>query len=334
MKRRQISIGFACFLTLLLHTTGFAAVPDTLVPGGAAIALQLDTDGVYITEFSEQAPAKAAGLKIGDRISEINGTPIQSAADIAPVVNRAAGARVTVEVRRNSRTARFSVQPRSLGGEWRLGLYVKDSVAGIGTLTYYDPSSGSFGALGHAVNSSSGTPVSIRGGRVLPVQITEIRRGEKGQPGALGGSCAEDAEALGSISENLPQGVFGALAQPLSTQESLPVAQLSEVQTGPASILCTVRDGPPQRYEVEITKVQPNADGLRTLQLRVIDPALLALTGGIVQGISGAPILQNGRLVGAVTHVLVDAPERGYGIFIGSMLEAAEQAAPAPVLAA
>ena len=325
MKRLWYRLGIFWIVALMLQGACSAAIPTELVPGGAAIGLRLQTDGVYITEFAEHAPAKAAGLKIGDRIAEIDGIEVSAAADLEPLINRANGNRVTVQVQRGERLAAFSVQPQRVGEQWRLGLYVKDSVAGIGTLTYYDPESERFGALGHAVNGKQSQPIRICGGEVLPVELSEIRRGESGKPGSLTGRCPEQAESMGDITENLPEGVFGRLNAPVFGQ-TLPVAEFAELETGPACILCTVQNGPPQQYDVEITKVQPRGDGLRTLQLRVTDPLLLEQTGGIVQGISGAPILQGGKLIGAVTHVLIDEPDRGYGIFIGDMLEASVRA--------
>lgn len=316
---------FGC-LAALLASSGFAAVPTEVVAGGSAIGLQLQTDGVYITEFQTEdaSPARDAGLQVGDRIVRIDGTAVGQIDDIPPAVNQAAGDAVTLTVQRGNRQMQYSVQPVLRGSDWKLGLFVRDSIAGIGTLTYYDPDTGAFGALGHAVSDASGTAFPLRSGQVLPVEITQVNRGSRGKPGALVGVYAVSAP-LGSITANSQSGVFGTLTQPPTEDEVYPVATAAEVAVGPAVIRCTLDDNTVREYAVEITAFRPEDPNLRNLQLKVTDPALLSATGGIIQGISGAPILQNGRLIGAVTHVLVDQPARGYGIYIGNMLEAAQE---------
>ena len=302
-----------------------ASASPELIPGGEAVGLELQMDGVYITEFSGPAsPAEAAGLRIGDRIEQLNGVPVRQADDI-PRLLEEAGPRVTLQIRRGAKQLQISLSPSVVEGRRMLGLKVQGSIAGIGTLTFYDPQSGRFGALGHAVSDPKGSRLPILEGQVLPIRLTQIRKGADGKAGSLSGTAAE-GPPLGTILENLPQGVFGELfTRPEG--EALPVGGKGEVRQGPAWIRCTVGEDGVREYEIEITAVRPRDPHHRSLQLQVTDPLLLCRTGGIVQGISGAPILQDGRLVGAVTHVLLDDPSRGYGILIEDMLEAARQAA-------
>ena len=319
---RIFLFGLCLFAVLYLPA---AAVPQTLIPGGEAVGLELLTDGVYVAGFSEPvSPAKDAGVRIGDRIEQLDGKPVTTVEDIPGLLDEAQE-QVTLQVRRGAKRLQLSLTPQQFSDGRRLGLQVRGSVAGIGTVTYYDPESGGFGALGHAVNDPGGKKVPLRTGTVLPVTLEGIRKGETGAAGALTGSAA-DGRILGRIEQNLAQGVFGSLDE-IPDRDPLPVAELADLRQGPAMIRCTVdRDGL-REYSIEITAVRPRDPNHRSLQLRVTDPLLLQKTGGIVQGISGAPILQDGKLVGAVTHVLLDDPSRGYGIYIGDMLQALEKAA-------
>ena len=229
-----------------------------------------------------------------------------------------------LEVERGCRTLRFTVQPAARDGKLRLGLRVRDRIAGLGTVTFYDPVTGLFGALGHGVNADGGSPMMIRGGEAAETTVTEVRKGEKGSPGALLGPSSGGA-LLGRVTLNTDRGLFGYAGDPASAEPALPLAERQEVCTGPAEIICCVEGREPQRYAVEIEAVRLDPERCRDLRICVTDPRLLEKTGGIVRGMSGSPILQNGKLVGAVTHVLVRDPTRGYGILIGHMLEAAER---------
>jgi stage IV sporulation protein B len=203
-----------------------------------------------------------------------------------------------------------------------LGVYLRQGVTDIGTVTWYDPDSGRFGALGHGVNGSDGCLVDMTGGNAYRAGVQSVKRGRAGQPGQLIGTVTEP-DPLGILEKNTVQGVFG-YCDAGWLGSACPVAEKEEIQTGPAVILSTVRDKTPREYSVEILKIYAGdrEDG-RNMLIRVTDPELLAATGGIVQGMSGSPIIQDGKLVGAVTHVLVNDPTTGYGIFIENMLDAA-----------
>ena len=208
-------------------------------------------------------------------------------------------------------------------------MWVRDSTAGVGTLTYYDPESGGYGALGHAITDvDTGVMFPVGEGAVYKNKVVSISRGQKGTPGELTGEFFENAVELGSIEKNTPFGVFGSADAEMIGDahypEGLPVAGRGEVRTGSAQILSTVDGFGVKAYDCEIEKVySQSSPEARSMVIRITDPELLGKTGGIVQGMSGSPIVQDGKLVGAVTHVLVNDPTRGYGIFIENMLEAA-----------
>ena len=204
----------------------------------------------------------------------------------------------------------------------KLGVYLKEGVTGIGTVTWYDPETGDFGTLGHGVHNAGGKLLEMISGQVYDAEVLSVKAGKAGDPGQLKGGI--DASApLGILKKNTQKGVFGNSKHGWQGQ-ALPVAEQSSIKTGDATILSTVKGDTVQEYSVEILKIYPHADGgARNMLIRVTDPKLLAITGGIVQGMSGSPIIQDGKLVGAVTHVLVNDPTTGYGIFIENMLDAA-----------
>ena len=316
---------FNRFLMMAVCTVALA-VPvlgaQTLVPGGDVIGLALRGDSVTVAAFDEkQSCGREAGLRVGDEILTIDGHAIDSAGDVRYALDR--GDRtVELVVRRGGKETAISLSPTVTTEGPRLGVYLRQGVTGIGTVTFYDPATGCFGTLGHGVNDGDGGLLTMTEGSALPAQVVSVDRGRSGAPGQLQGQvCREDE--LGTLARNTPQGVFGKFH---STQEgeAIPVAEAGEVHTGAATIRSTVDDGGIREYSVQILKVYAadRPDG-RNLLLQITDPTLLTQTGGIVQGMSGSPIIQDGKLVGAVTHVLVNDPTRGYGIFIENMLDAA-----------
>ena len=323
MMGRSIRAGLAAvWLGLLLAVPSLAAEPAALVPVGRTVGLELETDGVYVVKFDEDAsPAEAAGLRAGDRILAADGLRLERAEELRERAAQSGGARLVLEVERAGRRMQFTVQPKQSDGSWRLGLCVRDRIAGLGTVTFYDPETGLFGALGHGVNGSEGCPMEIRGGQACETAVTEVRRGEAGTPGSLFGRAA-GGTPVGRVEQNTERGLFGHGTEAALGGEPVPLAEQAEVRPGPAEILCSVEGQTAERYRVEIEAVRRDPAQCRDLRLVVTDPRLLAKTGGIVQGMSGSPILQSGKLVGAVTHVLVRDPTRGYGILIDHMLEA------------
>ena len=312
--------------SLALAAGAWAAAPEALVPVGQTVGLELEAEGVYVAAFdreTENSPAQQAGLRLGDRILTVDGSSLENAGRLGELVEAGEGRPMVLGIRRGGRDMSFTLRPRQQEGRWRLGLWVRDRVAGLGTLTFYEPHSGVFGALGHGVNGADGGLLPLRGGAASRTSVSGIKKGEAGAPGSLLGA-PEGGPLLGLVEENSERGLFGHTVGPLQAGTALPLAAREEVQVGQAEILSNVAGQRTERYAVEIKGVSFDPDGFRDLELRVTDPRLLEATGGIVQGMSGSPILQNGKLVGAVTHVLVRDPTRGYGILIGHMWEAWE----------
>ncbi len=304
----------------LLPVTGAAA--EALVPGGQVIGLELKEKRVTIAKLDDShCAAQAAGLQVGDQITQVDETPVSSAADIRSALNRSTGT-VQVHYTRQGKAGQCAVQPEITPNGPRLGVYLKDSVTGIGTVSWYDPDTGRFGALGHSVSTGKGSLVEMTRGEVFGASVLRVNTGKVGKPGQLIGALNQD-RLLGTLSKNTPQGVFGTIQNPICGQE-LPVASWEEIKTGDAVIRSTVAGEEIQEYSVKILKIYPSTRQTgRNMLLKVTDPELLEATGGIVQGMSGSPIIQDGKLIGAVTHVLVNDPTTGYGIFIENMLDAA-----------
>lgn len=320
MKHNIFRASAACVFAMLLVLTGRSAAPAVLIPGGEAVNLAVETDGILVTEIERDSPAQRARLRAGDRITEVDGKTAESAEQIVAAVKTEE--QVILTVVRGSRQMHFSVRPEQSGTQRRIGAKITDTVCGIGTVSYYSPQDGSFGALGHGISLPelpSLLPVS--GGTVCYSQIRAVEKSESGDPGELEGGCDSSAPN-GELTANTDSGIFGRLPQVQSSAQAMPVAAASQIHAGDAIIRCCIDGSQVREYSVRIIEVYPQAETGRELLLEVTDRDLLAATGGIVRGMSGSPIIQDGRLAGAVTHVMVDNPTKGYGIFIETMLEA------------
>ena len=320
MKRlTHYIIAFA--LVFCLTVTANAA--QMLIPVGQVVGLELADNSVTVSSFDEELgqPAQKAGLKVGDRIVSVNGQAVKNAEDVRYALDRADGV-VEMTVQRSKKTEKVRIEPTVTPEGPKLGVYLKEGVTGVGTVTWYDPDSKKFGTLGHGVNNARGELLDMVSGNAYKAAVASVRKGECGTPGQLMGSLKE-ATPIGVLYKNTNRGVFGT-ANTGWTGESLPIGTAADVKSGPATIRSTVKGDSTREYSVEILKVYPNAgEAGRNMLLRITDPDLLNTTGGIVQGMSGSPIIQDGKLIGAVTHVLVNDPTTGYGIFIENMLDAA-----------
>lgn len=327
---KKITLFFLIFaLFAALFTLAAAALE--VVPGGDAVAMRLQSEGVIVLGFTdedENNPARQAGLKRGDRILRVGESDIHSVDALTGALNGAEGT-VNLTYLRGKKEVETQITPRiGEDGCRRLGLLVKDSTAGIGTLTFVLPKSGLYGCLGHGITDpDTETVFRCRRGDLYPASVTAIRKSAAGAPGELQGAFG--ARTWGTVTKNCPAGIFGKLdASVFADRQTVPVAEKGEVREGPAVIRCTLDEGGICEYSVEIVRVNRLFGGSsKNMILRVTDPNLLEKTGGIVQGMSGSPIIQNGKLVGAVTHVLVNDPASGYGIFIENMLNPAQNAA-------
>ena len=320
MKRLYHTVAFAIIILFLLPLGVQAA--ELLIPGGQVVGLQLQNGTVTVAAFDDVhgSAARNAGFQIGDEILSINGIPVACAEDIRSALS-AGPACVEVGIRRNGTARTLKASPRNTADGPRLGICLKQGITGIGTVTWIDPATGIFGTLGHGVSDARGCPLQLTRGTAYHAQVISVKKGLCGEPGLLRGN-ANALDICGTLTRNTPQGVFGKTAAPWRG-EPLPVSDFDEIHTGRASIRSTLAGTDVQEYSVEILKIYPEdrPDG-RNFLIRVTDPVLLSKTGGIVQGMSGSPIIQDGKLIGAVTHVLVNDPTRGYGIFIENMLDA------------
>ena len=313
----------AIIFILCLQMLSIPVFGRELVAGGQVIGLELADNTVTVAAFDAELSggAKEAGLQVGDRIARIDGKVIRCAEDIRKALHCSKGC-VELVVQRQGKNQTLRITPTITKDGPKLGVFLKQGVTGVGTVTWYDPENGMFGTLGHGVNDPAGTLVKMVSGNVYKARVAGVIRGRCGKPGQLQGAV-NGAETVGSLLENTESGVFGTTTEEFDGQR-LEVADSKEIHTGPALIRSTVSGTVVRDYSVEILKIYPksNARG-RNMMLKVTDPALLEITGGIVQGMSGSPIIQDGKLVGAVTHVLVNDPTTGYGIFIENMLDAA-----------
>ena len=310
-------------LFLLCFTAG--ALAQELMVGGQAVGIQISTDGVIVAGFTPVetaegavSPSEAAGLQAGDLICGADGHTVSDAASLIEALE-SAGPEIELRVRRGSQELRLPVSPApGEDGRPMLGILLRDGLNGIGTLTFCDPDSGVFGALGHSINDSeTGLAIPLREGSVTEAQIVSVRPGASGAPGELDG-VSDLSRVLGTVERNTEVGIFGHARTNLGARS----AEIGVIAAGPASILSTVEGREAREYAVEVNRIYRDADGTHAM-FSVTDPALLGRTGGIVQGMSGSPILQNGRLVGAVTHVFISDSTRGYAVSIQDMLKAA-----------
>ncbi len=312
------------------EVTVVVAPRTQLIPGGIPFGAKMFTEGVLIVGFSDVAigsgavcPARQAGLELGDVIVSINSRAVLGNEDIAEIVAASGGEPIVVEYTRGALTGTASVIPAAAadGSGYRAGMWVRDSAAGIGTLTYIDAENGIAAGLGHAIaDTDTGVIMPLGSGELVKVEIISVVRGVRGTPGELKGVFSD--EIIAELVYNGEAGIFARLRESWQAQ-SLPIAFRQEIREGDAQILLTLSGSEPQLYDIIIEKVRlSDSDATQNMVIRVTDAELIAATGGIVQGMSGSPIIQDGFLVGALTHVFVNEPTRGYGIFIENMLAA------------
>ena len=312
---------------------GEGSMPKTLIPIGHTVGIKLFSEGVLVVGLSEletnkgtAAPAKDCGLKVGDFILEADGEEVESTEHFQSLMAAAGGEETCLTVKRNGKTMELEVSGvQCSDGAWRLGAWVRDSLAGIGTMTFYDPESGVFATLGHGINDvDTGQLMTLDVGSIMGSTVKAVQKGVSGQPGELRGDFDVSGD-LGDLYANTACGVFGTMDScPMAANsKAMEAARPDQVRKGSAEILANISGDQVERYQVEITKICSGSGDTQNFIIKVTDPKLLEATGGIVQGMSGSPVIQDGRLIGAVTHVMVDDPTSGYGIFIENMLNAA-----------
>ena len=310
-----------------------AQAAQELIPSGRTVGVTMDTKGLLVLGTGgilgegekDSAPCKGI-LQTGDLILEANGQSMENKEMLMETVEKSEGEAGSLLVERNGKERNLSVQPvfSVADGSYKIGAWVRDSIQGIGTVTYIDPNSGTFGALGHGVyDADTDMLMDIRGGSLTAAELTGIVKGQKGKAGELTGKI-DLQEKIGVVEENTETGIFGTAEELFLAGEALPVANRNEIRKGKAEILSDLEGKGVCSYEIEIEGFgKKESRNHKDMTIRITDERLLRLTGGIVQGMSGSPIIQDGKLVGAVTYVLVNDPKRGYGIFIEDMLNAA-----------
>lgn len=326
MAKRLLRIGTACLAAVLACSASVAMAaemtPRMLVPVGHTVGIKLFSKGVVVVKLSDGGtPAKACGLRTGDVIVQCGGDAVTSSEQFLSLLQTCGGT-AELEVRRNGGSMTLSVEPeRNDQGVYCIGAWIRDSMAGIGTMTYYDPATSTFGALGHGITDvDTAQLMPFSNGSILPSTVKAVKKGEAGAAGELRGDFDLTSD-LGGLYANTSSGVFGTLETDYAPAQTQPVST-GKPAAGPAVIRSNIQGDEVREYRVEILKtVQGSADG-RDMVISITDPDLIEVTGGIVQGMSGSPILQGGKLVGAVTHVLLNDPTKGYGISIENMLKA------------
>lgn len=303
-------------------------------PGGISIGVKINNKGALVVGYSDistydglsESPGKIAGIELGDIIEEVNGENIETCSDLISKVKTCRNDELTVKILRGNSEITKKVPLIKEDNEYKIGLWVRDSTAGIGTLTFYDKDSKTFGALGHPItDGDTNVSFNIKSGTLLRSSILSIKKGERGNPGEIKGLFINENESIGTIEKNTSSGIYGdgltELINP-NFNKAMTVAYRDEIKEGHAQIITTVEDDGAKAYDIEILKLLPQDEpGSKSMIIKIVDPVLLEKTGGIVQGMSGSPIIQNGKIIGAVTHVLINKPDVGYGIYIEWMLQ-------------
>ncbi len=311
----------------------------SLIPSGRPFGLKMFTEGVLVvglcdidTDLGPVSPASQAGLKAGDILLSIDGQEVDTNEQVAFVLSHCNGKPINLQVKRGEKLENLSLTPALSrdGLGYRGGFWVRDSSAGIGTLTFIDPVNQVFGGLGHGVcDIDTGDLLPLRSGEIVPSAITDVVKATPGTPGELRGQFVT-SEEIGKLAVNCDTGVYGPIQGEYAQGDPVPIGLKQTVHTGDATILSTLEGSEPQEYTIQIERISLNDESnVKNMVIRVTDPRLLAKTGGIVQGMSGSPILQDGHLIGAVTHVFVGDPSKGYAIFIENMLSASHTAGAA-----
>ena len=303
--------------------------PQTVYVSGESFGIKLYTDGVIVvgtkdveTDNGTCNPAAEAGIEKGDIIISINDVKVTSSIQVEDIFNDNNGKAYKIKVKRNGSYKTFSLSPvySSQAGCYKVGIWVRDSTAGIGTITFYNPENNSLGALGHPITDVDTNEIMpILNGEAVKANVTKLYKSTSGEAGSI--CCDFTNDIIGTLSTNSAGGIYGKYTADIDESRPYQVATAQEVEKGQAQILCTLDGSGPQLYTVEITKISYRNSDEKNMVIKVTDDSLLNKTGGIVQGMSGSPIIQNGKLIGALTHVIVDNPEKGYGIFAETMLE-------------
>lgn len=324
------------FGLLKIKSISVNKIPSQLsvYPGGQPIGVKLNTKGVLVVGLSDLegekgkiiSPATLAGIELGDSILEINNEKIQNGEKISSIISKSNEEILKIKLERKGKILEKELTAKKTkDGDYKIGLWVRDSTTGVGTLTFYDDKTKTFAALGHPITDiDTGVTLNIETGEIVPSSIISIKKGVKGNPGELKGIFLDNKSPIGNIKDNTDCGIFGNINNNAiyDYNKKMKVALKDEIKEGPAHILTTIEGEKPKKYSINIEKLLPQGEaGPKSMLIKVTDKELLNKTGGIVQGMSGSPIIQNNKIIGAVTHVLINKPDTGYGIYIEWMLK-------------
>ena len=314
-------------ISLLIIPINVFAYSNKLILGGQNIGIEVKTKGILVIglyEINDKLVAESSGIQPGDYIVKVNNNSINSISDFTDQINKDDDkTQIDIEYIRKSKSYQGTLDIINQNGEYKTGLYVKDTINGIGTLTFIDPNTKTFGALGHEIaDKNTNEVLNVGDGSIYYSYITGISKSINGNPGEKQANY-DTQKKYGIINENTTKGIFGNYISNINSDNLYEVAQTNEIQTGKASIFTVIDGENVESFEIEIEKIN-SKDNTKNIVFKITDERLLNLTGGIVQGMSGSPIVQNNKIIGAVTHVLVNDCTRGYGIFITNMLQEAE----------
>ncbi|MBR6690000.1 MAG: SpoIVB peptidase [Bacilli bacterium] len=321
------NLTLALLLTIFIIPQSILAYSKEIIASGETVGIKLNTDGILIVgsyEINGHNSLVEAGLKTGDLISQINNKKVHTVEEMVNIITDCNCDNLKISYIRDNKTSKTTLPLYEDKGVLKTGLYVKDSVSGVGTLTFIDPKTKYFGVLGHEIaDTTTGELIDIENGTIFDSKITGITRSSNGNPGEKNALLYSD-KVEGNIFENTKKGIFGEYTNNIDESKLYKVAQIDDIKIGDATIL-TVLDGVEVgEFSIKITSVNETKDKLKNIQFEITDKTLLDKTNGIVQGMSGSPIIQEDYIIGAVTHVVVNDPHRGYGILITNMLEEAE----------
>ncbi len=323
LKKQTLTI----LLTLLIIPQTIFAYSDEIIAGGDTVGIKLNTDGILIVgsyEINGHNPLIEAGLKSGDVISQINNNDVQTVEKMVEIINSCNCKSLNISYIRDEKTKNTTLDLYEDNGVLKTGLYVKDSISGVGTLTFIDPNTNLFGVLGHEiVDTNTGEIIDIKDGTIFDSKITGITRSSKGNPGEKNAVLYSD-KVNGEIYENTNKGIFGKYTSEIDSSKLYKVANIDDIKIGDAKILTVLNGTEVGEFSIKILSVNKTSNKLKNIEFEITDKNLLDKTNGIVQGMSGSPIIQGDYIIGAVTHVVVEDPHRGYGILITNMLEEAE----------
>lgn len=316
-------------LATIIIPTNVLAYSDYIIAGGENIGIELNSKGVIIVgtyEVNGENPAKKANLQTGDKITKINNKNISNIEDMLNVIESSSDKEnISITYLRGEKENKTTLNlTKGQNDVYKTGLYVKDSVTGVGTLTFIDPNTKLFGALGHEIiEKNTGQRLEIKDGKIYSSTVTGVTRSDNGSPGEKNAKY-DSNEVFGSVFENTSSGIFGNYTDEIPGKKLYPVGKAENIKTGKATIFTVIEGENVEEFTINILKINTNKNVTKNILFEVTDEKLLKNTGGIVQGMSGSPIIQNNYIVGAVTHVVVDDPSKGYGILITKMLEEAE----------